>query len=79
MGKPRSLPSRAAATGVTRRRREALPLSLFPSFLLQVFGQTPFYTVDNAQWSLWPEIPHDLVSEILEWQRVWDGGRGSRI
>lgn len=30
-------------------------------FLSQVFGQTPFYNVENSQWSLWPEIPYDLV------------------
>jgi len=27
----------------------------------QVFGQTPFYNVELSQWSLWPEIPYDLV------------------
>ena len=45
---------------------------MFLSFLFQVFGQTPFYTVENSQWGLWPEIPHDLVSMILEWWMVWD-------
>ncbi|XP_015441616.1 regulator of G-protein signaling protein-like [Pteropus alecto] len=43
----------------------------FNTFLsLPVFGQTPFYTVDNAQWSLWPEIPHDLTAKykgLLTW------------
>ncbi|KAM8812085.1 regulator of G-protein signaling protein-like [Rhynchonycteris naso] len=43
----------------------------FNTFLsLPVFGQTPFYTVENAQWSLWPEIPHDLVPKykgLLTW------------
>ncbi|XP_054443492.1 regulator of G-protein signaling protein-like [Pteronotus mesoamericanus] len=43
----------------------------FNTFLsLPVFGQTPFYTVENAEWSLWPEIPHDLVSKykgLLTW------------
>lgn len=58
---------------------EALPLWLFPSFVFQVFGQTPFYTVENAQWSLWPEIPHDMVSKILEWRKVCGGGRRSWI
>ncbi|KAM5202878.1 regulator of G-protein signaling protein-like isoform 3-T6 [Hipposideros larvatus] len=36
----------------------------------QVFGQTPFYTVENAQWSLWPEIPHDMIAKykgLLTW------------
>ncbi|XP_063469881.1 regulator of G-protein signaling protein-like isoform X10 [Symphalangus syndactylus] len=33
----------------------------FNTFLsLPVFGQTPFYTVENSQWSLWPEIPCNL-------------------
>ena len=32
-----------------------------PHFSLQVFGQTPFYNVEKSQWSLWPEIPYDLV------------------
>ncbi|XP_053772073.1 regulator of G-protein signaling protein-like isoform X2 [Desmodus rotundus] len=43
----------------------------FNTFLsLPVFGQTPFYTVENAEWSLWPEIPHDLISKysgLLTW------------
>ncbi|XP_066113120.1 regulator of G-protein signaling protein-like [Saccopteryx bilineata] len=43
----------------------------FNTFLsLPIFGQTPFYTVENAQWSLWPEIPHDLVPKykgLLTW------------
>ncbi|XP_015425376.1 PREDICTED: regulator of G-protein signaling protein-like [Myotis davidii] len=43
----------------------------FNTFLsLPVFGQTPFYTVENAQWSLWPEIPHDLIPKykgLLTW------------
>ncbi|KAL2771199.1 regulator of G-protein signaling protein-like isoform 1 [Daubentonia madagascariensis] len=43
----------------------------FNTFLsLPVFGQTPFYTVENSQWSLWPEIPHDLVAKykgLLTW------------
>lgn len=59
--------------------REALALWLFPGFLLQVFGQTPFYNVEKSQWSLWPEIPHDLVSRSLGWQRVWGRGRESCI
>ncbi|KAF6293649.1 regulator of G protein signaling like 1 [Rhinolophus ferrumequinum] len=43
----------------------------FNTFLsLPVFGQTPFYTVENAQWSLWPEIPHDMIAKykgLLTW------------
>ncbi|XP_069315620.1 regulator of G-protein signaling protein-like [Eulemur rufifrons] len=43
----------------------------FNTFLsLPVFGQTPFYTVENSQWSLWPEIPYDLVAKykgLLTW------------
>uniref|UniRef100_A0A8D2CYC4 Regulator of G protein signaling like 1 n=1 Tax=Sciurus vulgaris TaxID=55149 RepID=A0A8D2CYC4_SCIVU len=43
----------------------------FNTFLsLPVFGQTPLYTVEKSQWSLWPEIPHDLVSKykgLLTW------------
>ncbi|KAM5295324.1 regulator of G-protein signaling protein-like [Glossophaga mutica] len=43
----------------------------FNTFLsLPVFGQTPFYTVENAEWSLWPEISHDLISKytgFLTW------------
>lgn len=38
--------------------RRFLSQSYFPS---QVFGQTPFYNVENSQWSLWPEIPYNLV------------------
>ncbi|KAM9106762.1 LOW QUALITY PROTEIN: regulator of G-protein signaling protein-like [Megaptera novaeangliae] len=35
----------------------------FNTFLsLLVFGQTPFYTLENS-WSLWPEIPHDLIAK----------------
>ncbi|XP_038398158.1 regulator of G-protein signaling protein-like isoform X10 [Canis lupus familiaris] len=36
----------------------------------KVFGQTPFYTVENSQWSLWPEIPYDLIPKykgLLTW------------
>lgn len=59
-------------------RREALPLWLPPGFLLQVFGQTPFYTVENAEWDLWPEIPHDLVSEgLTSVAKGLEWGRGS--
>ncbi|XP_045439113.1 regulator of G-protein signaling protein-like [Pipistrellus kuhlii] len=43
----------------------------FNTFLsLPVFGQTPFYTVENAQWSLCPEIPHDFIPKykgLLSW------------
>nr|XP_044614435.1 regulator of G-protein signaling protein-like isoform X1 [Equus asinus] len=43
----------------------------FNTFLsLPVFGQTPFYTVENSQWSLWPEIPYDLIAKykgLLTW------------
>nr|XP_025856838.1 regulator of G-protein signaling protein-like [Vulpes vulpes] len=43
----------------------------FNTFLsLPVFGQTPFYTVENSQWSLWPEIPYDLIPKykgLLTW------------
>ncbi|XP_077013300.1 regulator of G-protein signaling protein-like [Tamandua tetradactyla] len=43
----------------------------FNTFLsLPVFGQVPFYTVENSQWSLWPEIPHDLIAKykgLLTW------------
>ncbi|XP_072802090.1 regulator of G-protein signaling protein-like isoform X4 [Vicugna pacos] len=43
----------------------------FNTFLsLPVFGQTPFYTVENSQWTLWPEIPHDLIAKykgLLTW------------
>uniref|UniRef100_A0A4X1U1P9 Regulator of G protein signaling like 1 n=1 Tax=Sus scrofa TaxID=9823 RepID=A0A4X1U1P9_PIG len=43
----------------------------FNTFLsLPVFGQTPFYTVENSQWSLWPELPHDLIAKykgLLTW------------
>ncbi|XP_006872621.1 PREDICTED: regulator of G-protein signaling protein-like [Chrysochloris asiatica] len=43
----------------------------FNTFLsLPVFGQMPFYTVENSQWSLWPEIPYDLIAKykgLLTW------------
>ncbi|XP_075853112.1 regulator of G-protein signaling protein-like [Microcebus murinus] len=43
----------------------------FNTFLsLPVFGQTPFYTVENSQWSLWPELPYNLVAKykgLLTW------------
>ncbi|XP_058394059.1 regulator of G-protein signaling protein-like isoform X2 [Diceros bicornis minor] len=43
----------------------------FNTFLsLPVFGQTPFYTVDNSEWSLWPEMPYDLIAKykgLLTW------------
>ncbi|XP_058165301.1 regulator of G-protein signaling protein-like [Dasypus novemcinctus] len=43
----------------------------FNTFLsLPVFGQVPFYTVENSQWSLWPEIPFDLIAKykgLLTW------------
>uniref|UniRef100_A0A8C2VIN9 Regulator of G protein signaling like 1 n=1 Tax=Chinchilla lanigera TaxID=34839 RepID=A0A8C2VIN9_CHILA len=43
----------------------------FNTFLsLPVFGQTPCYTVENSQWSLWPEIPYNLISKykgLLTW------------
>ncbi|XP_040841701.1 regulator of G-protein signaling protein-like [Ochotona curzoniae] len=43
----------------------------FNTFLsLPVFGQTPFYTVENSQWSLWPNIPYDLIVKykgLLTW------------
>ncbi|XP_006142391.1 regulator of G-protein signaling protein-like isoform X2 [Tupaia chinensis] len=43
----------------------------FNTFLsLPVFGQTPIYTVENSQWSLWPEIPYNLISKykgLLTW------------
>ncbi|XP_044123179.1 regulator of G-protein signaling protein-like [Neovison vison] len=43
----------------------------FNTFLsLPVFGQTPFYTVENSQWSLWPEIPYNLIAKykgLLTW------------
>ncbi|XP_008072595.1 regulator of G-protein signaling protein-like [Carlito syrichta] len=43
----------------------------FNTFLsLPVFGQTPFYTVEISQWSLWPEIPYDLIAKykgLLTW------------
>uniref|UniRef100_A0A8C0WCF0 RGS domain-containing protein n=1 Tax=Castor canadensis TaxID=51338 RepID=A0A8C0WCF0_CASCN len=43
----------------------------FNTFLsLPVFGQTPFYTVENSQWTLWPEIPYDLIAKykgLLTW------------
>ncbi|XP_076403754.1 regulator of G-protein signaling protein-like isoform X2 [Peromyscus maniculatus bairdii] len=43
----------------------------FNTFLsLPVFGQTPFYNVENSQWTLWPDIPYDLVAKykgLLTW------------
>nr|XP_034369374.1 regulator of G-protein signaling protein-like isoform X2 [Arvicanthis niloticus] len=43
----------------------------FNTFLsLPVFGQTPFYNVEKSQWSLWPEIPYDLIAKykgLLTW------------
>ncbi|KAM5237771.1 regulator of G-protein signaling protein-like [Ctenodactylus gundi] len=43
----------------------------FNTFLsLPVFGQTPLYNVENSQWSLWPEIPYDLIPKykgLLTW------------
>ncbi|XP_048214133.1 regulator of G-protein signaling protein-like [Perognathus longimembris pacificus] len=43
----------------------------FNTFLsLPVFGQTPFYTVESSQWSLWPEMPYDLMckyKKLLTW------------
>nr|XP_054340621.1 regulator of G-protein signaling protein-like isoform X2 [Pongo pygmaeus] len=43
----------------------------FNTFLsLPVFGQTPFYTVENSQWSLWPEMPCNLIAKykgLLTW------------
>ncbi|XP_064226924.1 regulator of G-protein signaling protein-like isoform X2 [Aotus nancymaae] len=46
-------------------------VDFFNTFLsLPVFGQTPFYTVENSQWSLWPEIPCNLIAKykgLLTW------------
>uniref|UniRef100_H0VER0 Regulator of G protein signaling like 1 n=1 Tax=Cavia porcellus TaxID=10141 RepID=H0VER0_CAVPO len=43
----------------------------FNTFLsLPVFGQTPSYTVENSQWTLWPELPYNLISKykgLLTW------------
>ncbi|XP_042781776.1 regulator of G-protein signaling protein-like isoform X5 [Panthera leo] len=43
----------------------------FNTFLsLPVFGQTPFYAVENSQWNLWPEIPYDVIAKykgLLTW------------
>ncbi|XP_075397561.1 regulator of G-protein signaling protein-like [Tenrec ecaudatus] len=43
----------------------------FNTFLsLPVFGQMPFYTVENSQWRLWPEVPDDLIAKykgLLTW------------
>ncbi|XP_006529640.1 regulator of G-protein signaling protein-like isoform X3 [Mus musculus] len=43
----------------------------FNTFLsLPVFGQTPFYNVEKSQWSLWPEVPYDLIAKykgLLTW------------
>ncbi|XP_030743636.1 regulator of G-protein signaling protein-like [Echinops telfairi] len=43
----------------------------FNTFLsLPVFGQMPFYTVENSQWRLCPEIPDDLIAKykgLLTW------------
>lgn len=47
-------------------------------FLLQVFGQTPFYTVENSQWSLWPEIPFDMV-RFLNVRGFGMGGEGAKF
>ncbi|ELW70898.1 Regulator of G-protein signaling protein-like protein [Tupaia chinensis] len=43
----------------------------FNTFLsLPVFGQTPIYTVENSQWSLWPEIPYNLVTKMMRWKKA---------
>ncbi|XP_049633537.1 regulator of G-protein signaling protein-like [Suncus etruscus] len=46
-------------------------VDFFNTFLsLPVFGQMPFYTVELAQWSLWPEIPPNLIAKykgLLIW------------
>nr|XP_039315807.1 regulator of G-protein signaling protein-like [Saimiri boliviensis boliviensis] len=47
----------------------------FNTFLsLPVFGQIPFYTVENSQWSLWPEIPCNLIAKykgLLTWLETY--------
>lgn len=58
-------------------KRSSTPLA-FPSFLLQVFGQTPFYAVENSQWSLWPEIPYDVV-RFLNGRGFGLGGEGTKF
>ncbi|XP_055090326.1 regulator of G-protein signaling protein-like isoform X6 [Symphalangus syndactylus] len=49
----------------------------FNTFLsLPVFGQTPFYTVENSQWSLWPEIPCNL--ELISFIKSPEGAKMMR-
>ncbi|KAM4861329.1 regulator of G-protein signaling protein-like isoform 2-T2 [Thomomys bottae] len=49
----------------------------FNTFLsLPVFGQTPFYTVESSQWSLWPEIPYDL--ELISFIKSQEGAKMMR-
>ncbi|XP_073071849.1 regulator of G-protein signaling protein-like [Manis javanica] len=59
------------STNLTILLEDEIFADFFNTFLsLPVFGQTPFYTVENSQWSLWPEIPYDLIAEykgLLTW------------
>ncbi|XP_060221071.1 regulator of G-protein signaling protein-like [Meriones unguiculatus] len=60
-----------ASTNLIILLEDEIFADFFNTFLsLPVFGQTPFYNVENAQWSLWPEIPYDLITKykgLLTW------------
>ncbi|KAK2496892.1 hypothetical protein MC885_015322, partial [Smutsia gigantea] len=59
------------STNLTILLEDEIFADFFNTFLsLPVFGQTPFYTVANSQWSLWPEIPYDSIANckgLLTW------------
>ncbi|XP_037681146.1 regulator of G-protein signaling protein-like isoform X3 [Choloepus didactylus] len=60
-----------ASTNLIILLEDEIFADFFNTFLsLPVFGQVPFYTVENSQWSLWPEIPYDLLAKykgLLTW------------
>ncbi|KAM6217284.1 regulator of G-protein signaling protein-like [Rhynchocyon petersi] len=60
-----------ASTNLILLLEDEIFADFFNTFLsLPVFGQMPFYTVENSQWSLWPEIPYDLITKykgLLTW------------
>ncbi|XP_006887843.1 PREDICTED: regulator of G-protein signaling protein-like [Elephantulus edwardii] len=60
-----------ASTNLIILLEDEIFADFFNTFLsLPVFGQMPFYTVENSQWSLWPEIPDNLITKykgLLTW------------
>ncbi|XP_069890215.1 regulator of G-protein signaling protein-like [Dipodomys merriami] len=60
-----------ASTNLIILLEDEIFADFFNTFLsLPVFGQTPFYTVESSQWSLWPEMPYNLIckyKKLLTW------------